>query len=151
MISSITLVIASILQLCFQYFVVFPREQSDSFQYPLVQAIAYVKKSESRFSKVIFSNDNNLLQSYMHFLFHSKYDPIKYFYVGGTDSGGFAAWHKIGKYEFRPVGNEIHSGAARNLFIVNYEEKDKLELQNGKVVKIISNLKEEKKIAIIEL
>ena len=85
------------------YFVVFPKTQSSSFQYALSKAIPYAKQVEKEYPQIIFSNKDNLYQSYMFFLFYTKYDPKLYLSEGGTKSGGFAETHIIGKYQFKPV------------------------------------------------
>ena len=85
------------------YFGVFPKEQSDSFHYAMSKAVPYVLKHQEDYYKIVFSNQDNLYQSYMVFLFHSKYDPLLYRKQGGTISGGFAENHRFGKYEFRPI------------------------------------------------
>jgi len=85
------------------YFVLFPKQQSDSFQYALSQSIKYALLNEDQFDRIIFSNEGNLYQSYMFYLYHSKLDPLIYQNIGPTISGGYAQTHKIGKYEFRPV------------------------------------------------
>lgn len=86
-----------------QYFYVFPRTQSDKFQYAMSKAIAYTLDYQSNYKTVVFANNDNLLQSYMFFLFYSKYDPKLYQKQGGTVSGGYDITHKFGKYEFRPI------------------------------------------------
>lgn len=106
----------SIVYLSKQYFFVFPKTQSASFQYAISQAIPFVLKHEKKYNKIIFSNEVNLYQSYMFFLFYNKYDPFLYQKQGGTKSGGFAQEHKIGKYEFRPI-NWIKEGSG--LYIGN--------------------------------
>lgn len=85
------------------YFFIFPREQSPSFHYALSKTIPYVLSNQDKYNKIIFSNRDNLYQSYMLFLFYSKYDPLLYQKHGGTKSGGYAETHSIGKYEFRPI------------------------------------------------
>jgi hypothetical protein len=85
------------------YFIQFPQLQSDSFQYALNQAIPDVIKSEGKYNQILISNQADGYQSYMFYLFHSHYDPVKYQNLGGTVSGGYAENHLIGKYIFRPV------------------------------------------------
>lgn len=82
------------------YFIRFPREQSDSFQYAISEAVSYVKQREGTYARIEMSNQGALYQSYMFFLFYSNYDPKKYLAQGGTTSGGFAASHTIGSYAF---------------------------------------------------
>ena len=86
-----------------QYFINFPREQSDSFQYSLKMAIGYAVANENNFQKIIITNQNAGYQSYMFYLFYSKYSPKTYLNDGGTISGGYLETHRIGKYEFRPI------------------------------------------------
>lgn len=141
-------VFASLWTLGRQYFYVFPKTQSDSFQYALHEAIKYVVQSQDNYRTVIFANNDNLAQSYMFFLFYTKYDPKLYEQQEGTISGGYDAIHKFGKYEFRPIdmGNE-RSGS---LIIGNYEQfylKDKLASE-VKTIEDIENLSGEKRIKI---
>lgn len=102
------------------YFVVFPREQSRSFQYALWQTLPFVISQDENYKRIVFSNQENLYQSYMFFLFYTKYDPSLYQKQGGTKSGGFAEWHKFGKYEFRPL-QEIELDSS-TLYISNPSE-----------------------------
>jgi hypothetical protein len=126
------------------YFVRFPHEQSDSFQYPLSNVMQYVLKNENKYDKIIISNSENTYQSYMYYLYISKYDPKKYQESGGTISGGFAEKHAIGKYEFRPIDWRTESDMEKYLYIVNNSEaSDKLlTLYKG------YNKKEEVKIIV---
>lgn len=102
-----------------QYFEVFPRTQSDSFQYALTQAIPVALERESQYEHIVFSNTNSLYQSYMFFLFYSRYDPKMYQKEGGTYSGGFAEAHKIGKFEFRPIVWEKEQKNGKTLYVGN--------------------------------
>lgn len=85
------------------YFVNFPHEQSEAFQYLLSQTIPYVLSIEDNYQKIVFSNWDNCQQSYMFFLFFSQYNPATYLDQGGTISGGRDKTHVFGKYEFRPI------------------------------------------------
>lgn len=100
------------------YFVEFARLQSKSYQYALSQAVPYVIENEKKYDKVIFSNQDNLFQSYMIFLYHSKYDPVLYQRQGGTSEAGFDAIHNFGKYEFRPI-NWKNENKRNTLYIGN--------------------------------
>lgn len=102
------------------YFIVFPKQQSNSYQYALHKAINYVKKNEGNYTSIVISNKDNLYQSYMFYLFDTKYDPAFYHTQGGTKSGGYAETHKIGKYEFRPIVNT--KAYTNTLFVGNYDE-----------------------------
>lgn len=101
------------------YFVVFPKEQSKSFQYALKDAVFYANQHQGEYSKIVFSNQNDLYQSYMFFLFYTRYDPKLYQQQGGTKSGGFAETHKFGKFEFRPIDWNKEKKDGKNLYIVN--------------------------------
>lgn len=113
---------ASIMYFAKNYYWIFPTRQSDSFQYALTQSIGYVVSAENTYERIVFSNQNNLYQSYMFFLFHSRYDPEKYLKDGGTISGGFAETHTIGKYEFRPIDWKKDRELKNTLFIGNTKD-----------------------------
>lgn len=82
------------------YFVRFPREQSDSFQYAVADAVSYIRAQSETYPRTEISNQGSLYQSYMFFLFYTKYDPQKYLEQGGTKSGGFEASHTVDSYAF---------------------------------------------------
>ena len=132
-----------------QYFYVFPKTQSDSFQYALSKAIPYVFQNQDKYQKVIFANNVNLSQSYMFFLFYTKYDPSLYRSQGGTVSGGYEAVHKFGKYEFRAI--DIEKEQAGNLYVGNYAQfylKDKL-VDQAKTLINVKNLNGDNTIKIV--
>ena len=103
------------------YFFVFPKEQSESFQYALKDSIFYVNQHQKEYDKIVFSNKNDLYQSYMFMLFYSQYDPKLYQEQGGTKSGGFAQAHQFSKFFFRPIhwDTEIKN---KTLFIGNLHD-----------------------------
>lgn len=82
------------------YFVRFPVEQSDSFQYAMRPAVAYALEHENEYQRIEFSHQGALYQSYMFYLFYSRLNPNVYLASGGTESGGYEATHYIGKYAF---------------------------------------------------
>lgn len=86
-----------------QYFYVFPYRQSQSFQLAFSKTIPFVVAHERYYTRIVFSNSENLYQSYMFFLFYSQYNPIVYLKEGGSVSGGYNEIHKFSKYEFRPI------------------------------------------------
>lgn len=96
-------VIQSLATFSKNYFSVFPIAQSKSFQYAMGNAMEYVKNHSNEYQRVIISNKDNLYQSYMFYLFYTKYDPKKYALMGGTKSGGFNETHRIGNIVFRPI------------------------------------------------
>lgn len=128
----------SILYLYKQYFFVFPNTQSQSFQYSLSQAIPEVLKLQDSYDKIIFSNENRLGQSYMFFLFYSKFDPKLY---QGSISGGYGSTHKFGKYEFRPF-RILDEEGNNNLYIGNVLDfpKGKEDIKRYKKLKVIREL-----------
>jgi len=125
------------------YFINFPVEQSNSFQYPLKQAISYVLEKEENYERVVFSNQDNTFQSYMFFLFCSKFDPVEYQQLGGTVSGGFAESHRIGKFEFVSPG-ELEKQKGNVLLVGNYS---RFESKGGQ---IFSSLSGESEIVVFE-
>lgn len=104
------------------YFIVFPVEQSDSFQYALGKAIEVVKKEQDSWDNIVFSNRGDLYQSYMFFLFYTIFDPFKYQNFNGTVSGGYDQTHHIGKYEFRPIVWDLEKSTVSTLYIGNVND-----------------------------
>lgn len=86
-----------------QYFVQYNYFSSSDWQYGYEQAVSYANKNSQNYEKLIISNEEPLEQSYMFFLFFSKYDPKTYLSEGGTVSGGFAEEHHFGSYFFKPI------------------------------------------------
>jgi 4-amino-4-deoxy-L-arabinose transferase-like glycosyltransferase len=105
-----------------QYFLAFPKEQSKPFQYALFHALQYVIEKKNNYSSVIISNQNNLYQSYMFYLFIKRYDPHVYLAKGGTKSGGFAQTHSIDNVVFRPIQWEKDTYLHHTLFVGNPSE-----------------------------
>ncbi len=128
-----------------RYFVDFPRFHSGSFQYSLQNALAYSQKIDSSYDKVIVSGQDNLSQSYMFYLFNTKYDPSKYILNGGTKSGGFAQEHVIGKYEFRPL-NVVGDRKKENTLLIG----NATELASFQPLETFDNLDGTNAIRIVE-
>lgn len=124
------------------YFIVFPKEQSDSFHYALSIALPIVFSKGDDFDKIVFSNKDNLYQSYMLYLYYRRFDPYEYQRMGGTKSGGFAETHTIGKYGFRPID---WNNENRGLYIGNVSE-----FPEGAAGATISNLDGTPAIKIVE-
>lgn len=120
------LILLSLFTFYKNYFIVFPKEQSKSFHYALSRTIPYVMSEQKNYSKVVFSNKDNLYQSYMLFLYYSRYDPLLYQKQGGTKSGGFEETHKFGKYEFRPIVWNKDKSLKNTLFVGNANEFESL-------------------------
>lgn len=84
------------------YFVQQNPEVSEYWQYGYKDAVAFTEKVKSTYQKVVVST--TLEQSYMFFLFYTKYDPRLYIAGGGTRSGSFEeANNHFDKYEFRKI------------------------------------------------
>jgi hypothetical protein len=118
-----------------QYFFVFPMEESSSFQYPLVKALNYALSHEDSFKTIYISNERELSQSYMRYLYMTKYDPKKYLSQGGSVSGGFAQEHRLGKYVF---GRIAYNESEKNVIFIGNDfdfkpprafRKDKKEIK----------------------
>lgn len=106
----------------YQYFVIFPRIQSKPYQYALHRALEYVQQHKNEYTTIIVSNDKDLNQSYMFYLFDTTYDPAKYQSLGGTVSGGFSQWHGIDIITFRPITWRTEMASSKTLFIGNASE-----------------------------
>jgi 4-amino-4-deoxy-L-arabinose transferase-like glycosyltransferase len=104
------------------YFIVFPKEQSRSFHYAFSRVVPYVVSVQDQYEKVVFSNEGDLYQSYMVFLYYTRYDPFLYQRQGGTLSGGFAESHAFGKYEFRPITWSADSTDKNVLYVGNISD-----------------------------
>jgi 4-amino-4-deoxy-L-arabinose transferase-like glycosyltransferase len=102
-----------------EYFVNFPKEDAKQFQYGISEAYKYAQNNENKYDAVYVSNNGNLFESYMFYLFFNKYNPILYQKNGGSISGGFAEEHNISKYHF---GNLKHLTQKNILVISNPEE-----------------------------
>ncbi len=84
------------------YFVQMNPEVSRYWQYGYKDAVALTEKIKSNYQKVVVST--TLEQSYMFFLFYTKYDPVKYLAGGGTQSGSFAGVdNHFDTYVFRKI------------------------------------------------
>lgn len=84
------------------YFVQQNLEDSQYWQYGYKDTVALTEKIKSKYQKVVVST--TLDQSYMFFLFYTKYDPALYLAGGGTRSGSFEEKHNgFDAYEFRPI------------------------------------------------
>lgn len=93
------------------YYVQQSQENSQYWQYGYKQAVAMTEKLKDNYQKVVVST--RLDQSYMFFLFYTKYDPKLYLANGGTRSGSFdEVRNRFDKYEFRKIdwSKEIRDG-----------------------------------------
>ena len=84
-----------------QYFVQQNYEYALDWQYGYKQMVENIQPVSEKYEKIVVSNDNEMAQSYMFFLFYTKYNPSKYLEEGGTNSGSFDDPHKFSNFEFR--------------------------------------------------
>lgn len=128
-----------------QYFVQQNYFYSESWQYGYKQAIEFVVPIKDKYKKIVVSNEPPLDQSYIFFLFYTKYNPTSYQKLGGTISGGFAETHSgFDKYTFRPISYQ--SEESGNLIIGRPEDFP----EEVKSIKIINYLNGKPAIKIVE-
>ncbi len=86
-----------------QYFVQQNYFHARYWQYGYKEIVEYLTSIHNKYNKIIVSNTMPLDQSYMFFLFYSKYSPEKYLEKGGTKSGVLKeTGNKFLNFEFRP-------------------------------------------------
>lgn len=98
---TIVIIAFSIIGFIHAYFIEFPHLESESYQYGIVQAFTYANVNQNKYQDIVVSNKNEFLESYMYYLFTTKYNPKIYQKEGGTHSAFFTDTHVIGKYDFR--------------------------------------------------
>ncbi len=109
----------SLVSLTLNYFYVFPKIESEPYQYALFQAFTYLVKNNNSSKPVIVGIRNNLFESYMFYLFVSHYNPSLYLKHGGTVSGGFAEEHRIGNISFHPINWDNSKKIPNAIYIGN--------------------------------
>lgn len=106
-----------------QYFVQQNFYNSEYWQYGWEEAVLYTEKEAKNFNQVVVTNQAPLDQSYMFFLFYTKYDPRKYLNSGGTKGGSFDMQHKaFDKYTFRPIKWDEDKLLKNTLFVGRPED-----------------------------
>jgi hypothetical protein len=151
--SALGLLIISLGYLSHQYLANFPQEQSDSFQYPLAQAIKFVLLTEDDYQEIVVTDEDHGQQAYMFYLFFSQHDPQAYLSQGGTVSGGYDETHRIGKYRFRSINWKQEKKTGRILFIGNDDDFPSKDiplaefnlLNNQSALKVMSIKQDEEK------
>ena len=114
----------SIVNFSISYFIFFPKDLSSQFQYGVIQSLKEAKSIEGNYKSVIVSNQKNLSQSYMYYLFSQSYDPKLYQKNGGTISGGYDANHKIGNFYFEDIKSASHSGSLLVIDASDFKKKE---------------------------
>lgn len=100
-----------------QYFVQQNYFHALYWQYGYKEIVEYLMPIQNTYSKIIVSNRQPLDQSYMFFLFYSKYDPAKYLAEGGTRSGKLGEnGNKFLNFEFRPF--DYYEERERSILLV---------------------------------
>ncbi|SRR5258708_6752402 len=99
-----------------QYFVQQNFYNAKEWQYGYSKLIPEISKIKD-VKHVVVSNQGNMDQSYMFFLFYLKYPPKDYQSQVTFASGGFRENHKFGIYEFRPIAWEKEKKAGDTIFI----------------------------------
>lgn len=100
-----------------QYFVQQNAENSREWLYGYEEAVKKVSSIEGEYDNIIVSNQPPLDQSYMFFLFYLKYPPSDYQIASQNASGGFRENHMFGKYEFKPLGDELRDPVSDTLYV----------------------------------
>lgn len=139
------------------YFFIFPKTQSSSFQYSLSKAVLFIAKNQTKYKKVIISNHDNLLQSYMFYLFYTRYDPKLYLEKGGTISGGYAQTHKLDNLFFMPFDsrsikdqkNILYVGNPNDFLIKTFRKKKLVSVVKLQTSAVFKDLDEKTSVEII--
>ena len=106
-----------------QYFVQQNYFLSQVWQYGYREAVVAVEEVQDKYSTIVVTNKPHLDQSYIFFLFYTKYDPEKYQAAGGTVTGGFAETHGgFGKYNFRPINWSEETKDGNTLYVGRPED-----------------------------
>lgn len=106
-----------------RYFVHLPKQYGLEWEYGFSQAMVYVIQNQNKYQKVVITDRYD--QSYILFLFYSRYDPVTYQQQSkkiGDNKFGFSTISSFGKYEFRPIGKEELANSKSTLFVGTNEE-----------------------------
>ncbi len=116
-----------------QYFVQMNKYFAPNWQYGFQEAIESVRSKDSSYSHVVISNEGTLDQSYIFFLFYTKYPPAK-FQEEIQPYLQMLPYRKVGKYEFRQIRWEKQDELKRDtLFLGSPTELP----ENGSYIKRI--------------
>ncbi|MBI2028389.1 MAG: glycosyltransferase family 39 protein [Candidatus Levybacteria bacterium] len=100
-----------------QYFVQQNYFHAKYWQYGYKEAVEFLMPVQNKYNKIIVANTQPLDQSYIFFLFYSKYDPSKYLADGGTKSGILEEdRNKFLNFEFRPF--TYYTEESQNILLV---------------------------------
>lgn len=110
---TLTLFMFNFLYYINQYFTQLNYFTSRDWQYGYKETVDYITPLMNKYDRVLVSNAPPLDQSYMFFLFYTRYNPKQYQEQGGTVSGGFKEDHKgFFKFRFQPINweNRVKNG-----------------------------------------
>jgi 4-amino-4-deoxy-L-arabinose transferase-like glycosyltransferase len=92
------------------YFVHMNTEYSEYWQFGYKEVVTLTESIKSKYDRIVVSS--GLEESYIFFLFYTKYDPVKYLAGGGTESQRVnGEKSRFDKYVFRPI---LWSSEVRN-------------------------------------
>lgn len=129
-----------------QYFVQQNYFYSYDWQYGHEEAVAYVKSVESKYDKIVLTEEEPMDQAYMFYLFYLKYSPERYQMESKTTSGGFEDNHNFDKYEFRPINWKEEVKDSKTLYVGRPSDFS----SGAKILKVIKYLNGEQAIIIVE-
>ncbi len=122
-----------------QYFVQQNYFHAKYWQYGYRDLVSYLMSVRENYNKIIVSNRMPMDQSYIFFLFYSKYNPEKYLQEGGTRSGVQDAQNKFLNFEFRPFNyyeekeNNILLVGSNSEFSEIYKTIHRIDYPDGEV------------------
>lgn len=124
--SIVLIIIASFVYYYQMYFIHYPLESSQNWQYGYKQAVNYVNKHKNEYQKIIITDFYD--QPYIYFLFYQQ--PLKIIVNDGEYYKGFD------NLEFRPI-NWTEDGKKENVLLIGTEEEIP---RNDKIIKEIKFL-----------
>lgn len=104
-----------------QYFVQSNYYDSAYWQYGYKEAVSESLKLQNKYQKIVVSNNEEMNQSYVFFLFYLKYPPQDYQKIIMSQSGDVID-NSFGKYIFRKIDWSKDSSVKNVLYIANPNE-----------------------------
>jgi len=115
--------LANVIYFSYQYLVIAPMTMAKDWNYGYKQVIGFIKKIENNYDKIILTNDSG--ETYMHYLFFSKYPPEIYQKEANfdeIDKFGIGHVYKVDKYEFRMIDWKKEKKEPRVLWVGTVSE-----------------------------
>ncbi len=129
-----------------QYFVQQDYFYSKYWQYGHKETIEFVEKEAGNYNKVVVSNEDFLDQSYIFYLFYTKYPPQKYQEEVELPANTKGKNRAFGIYEHRPIRWDKEDKNADILYVGRPRDVKK----DARVLKIINYLDGEEAIIIFD-